>query len=58
MYVSVRTLQNTTQNINFFALGVGVHVAAVALFARNRRLVFAARGVRQAQVLVVVVLLF
>ena len=41
-----------------FAPVVGVHVAAVAFFAGNRRLVFAAGGVRQAEVLVFVVLLF
>ena len=40
-----------------FALVVGVHVAAVKIFAGNRRLHFAARGVRHAKVLVFVVLL-
>ena len=45
-------------NIKCFGLVVGVHVATVAFFAGNRRLGFAARGVRQAEVLVFVVLLF
>ena len=52
MYPTYRT------QIESFALVVGVHVAAVAFFAGNRCLVFAARGVRQAEALVLVVLLF
>ena len=40
-----------------FALVVVVHIAAVALFAGNRCLVLAARGVRHAEVLMFVVLL-
>ena len=50
MVLNVRYVQNT--NIYIFALVVGVHVASVAFFAGKRRLVFAARGVRQAEVLV------
>ena len=56
MVLYVPYVQNT--NMKFSALVVGVHVAAVAVFAGNRRLVFAGRGVRQAEVLVFVVLLF
>ena len=56
MVLNVRYVQNT--NIYIFALVVGVHVASVAFFAGKRRLVFAARGVRQGDALVFVVLLF
>ena len=52
MYPTYRTQRES------FALVVGVHVAAVAFFAGNRCLVCAARGVRQAEALVLVVLLF
>ena len=52
---SLRSASHSAQPV--FALVVGIHVAAVALFAGNRRLVFAARGVPNAEVLRFVVLL-
>ena len=52
---SLRSASHSAQPV--FALEVGVHVDAVALFAGNRRLVLAARGVRHAEVLGFVVLL-
>ena len=52
---SLRSASHSARPV--FALVVGIHVAAVALFAGNGRLVFTARGVRHAEVLVFVVLL-
>ena len=56
MVLYVPNIQST--NAKFSALVVGVHVAEVAFFAGNRRLVIAARGVHQSDVLVVAVLFF
>ena len=56
MVLYVPYVHNTI--IKFCALVVGVHAGVVAFFAGNRRLVFAARGVCQAEVHVFVVLLY
>ena len=56
MVLYVPYVQNT--NVKCFAHEVGVNVAAVAFLAGNRLLVLTARGVRQSEVLVFVVLVF
>ena len=52
MVLYVPSVQNTKLDNRLFAIVVGGHVAAVAFYAENRTLVFAACGVRQAEVLV------
>ena len=52
-FASLHSASHSAQPV--FTLVEGVHVAVVAIFAGNRRLVFAARGVRHADLLVFVV---